>query len=411
MTERIADSNNCVSEKHLNLYRRWSEGGCGLLISGNVMVDRYNIEGAGNVILEEKNFRDQKNMLKRWTDISTRNDTHFWMQLSHAGRQTPGSINSSPLAPSSVRLKIPGRKFGLPLEMSSEDIKNTINQFVFAAKAAKDVGFTGIQIHSAHGYLLSQFLSPNINIRKDEWGGSIKNRSRLLVQIIRSCRKELGNDFPISVKLNSSDFQKGGFSDEESITVAKILNDEKIDLLEISGGTYEQAKFLGYDKLAVKPKKNISLKKNTIAREAYFLSYAEKISLQSKAPIMVTGGFRSQIGMNAALSSVCQMIGVARPLCADPKAVKKLLLQEIEVLPIFEDRLSISQKWLSIDSPITIFKSLNALSIISWYYVQLRRMGDGLNPNLKLKPLVALFINEKIEKKTIKIYKKRIKNS
>ncbi len=411
MTERIADSNNCVSEKHLNLYRRWSEGGCGLLISGNVMVDRYNIEGAGNVILEEKNFRDQKNMLKRWTDISTRNDTHFWMQLSHAGRQTPGSINSSPLAPSSVRLKIPGRKFGLPLEMSSEDIKNTINQFVFAAKAAKDVGFTGIQIHSAHGYLLSQFLSPNINIRKDEWGGSIKNRSRLLVQIIRSCRKELGNDFPISVKLNSSDFQKGGFSDEDSITVAKILNDEKIDLLEISGGTYEQAKFLGYDKLAVKPKKNISLKKNTIAREAYFLSYAEKISLQSKVPIMVTGGFRSQIGMNAALSSVCQMIGVARPLCADPKAVKKLLLQEIEVLPIFEDRLSISQKWLSIDSPITIFKSLNALSIISWYYVQLRRMGDGLNPNLKLKPLVALFINEKIEKKTIKIYKKRIKNS
>ena len=410
MTERIADSNNCVSEKHLNLYRRWSEGGCGLLISGNVMVDRYNIEGAGNVILEEKNFRDQKNMLKRWTDISTRNDTHFWMQLSHAGRQTPGSINSSPLAPSSVRLKIPGRKFGLPLEMSSEDIKNTINQFVFAAKAAKDVGFTGIQIHSAHGYLLSQFLSPNINIRKDEWGGSIKNRSRLLVQIIRSCRKELGNDFPISVKLNSSDFQKGGFSDEESITVAKILNDEKIDLLEISGGTYEQAKFLGYDKLAVKPKKNISLKKNTIAREAYFLSYAEKISLQSKVPIMVTGGFRSQIGMNAALSSVCQMIGVARPLCADPKAVKKLLLQEIEVLPIFEDRLSISQKWLSIDSPITIFKSLNALSIISWYYVQLRRMGSGLNPNISLKPLRALIINEKMEKKSIKIYRKRIKN-
>ena len=141
--------------------------------------------------------------------------------------------------------------------MSPKDIKNTINQFAFTAKAAKEVGFTGIQIHSAHGYLLSQFLSPNINIRKDEWGGSLLNRSRLLVQIIRSCRKELGKNFPISVKLNSSDFQKGGFSDEESIAVAKILYDEKIDLLEISGGTYEQAKFLGYDNLAVKPKKNI----------------------------------------------------------------------------------------------------------------------------------------------------------
>ena len=105
------------------------------------------------------------------------------------------------------------------------------------------------------------------------------------------------------------------------------------------------------------------------------------------------------------------MIGVARPLCTDPKAVKKLLLQEIEVLPIFEDSLSIGQKWLSINSPITILKSLNALSIISWYYVQLRRMSNGLNPNLKLNPLKALFINENIERKTIKIYKKRIKNS
>ena len=126
---------------------------------------------------------------------------------------------------------------------------------------------------------------------------------------------------------------------------------------------------------------------------------------------MVTGGFRTQNGMNAALSSICQMIGVARPLCTDPKAGKKLLLQEIEVLPIFEDSLSIGQKWLSINSPITILKSLNALSIISWYYVQLRRMSNGLNPNLNLNPLKALFINENIERKTIKIYKKRIKNS
>jgi len=410
MTERIADSNNFVSEKHLNLYQRWSEGGCGLLISGNVMVDRYNIEGAGNIILEERTFSKQKNMLKRWAEISTANNTHFWMQLSHAGRQTPGEINSSPLAPSSIRLKIPGRRFGIPVQMSLADIKNTINQFVFAAKAARDVGFTGIQIHSAHGYLLSQFLSPNINIRNDEWGGSLKNRSRLLVQIIRSCRKELGSNFPISVKLNSADFQKGGFTDKESIAVTKILHDEKIDLLEISGGTYEQVKFLGYDKLAVYPKKNISLTRSSIAREAYFLSYAEKISSESNLPLMVTGGFRTQFGMNSALSNACQMIGLARPLCTDPLAVKKLLLQEIEVLPIFENKLSISKKWFSVDSPITIFKSLNALSIISWYYVQLRRMGDGLNPNLKLKPLNALFINEKIEKKTIKIYRKRIKN-
>ena len=183
-----------------------------------------------------------------------------------------------------------------------------------------------------------------------------------------------------------------------------------MDLLEISGGTYEQAKFLGYDELSINPKKNLFLNRSTVAREAYFLSYAQKISSVCSTPLMVTGGFRTQKGMDSALSSVCQIIGVARPLCSDPLAVKKLLLRKIEILPIFEDKLSIGKKWLSINSPITIIKALNALSIISWYYVQLRRMGDGLDPNLKLKSLNALMINEKLEKKSIKIYQNRIKN-
>ena len=99
MTERIADSNNFVSEKHLNLYKRWSESECGLLISGNVMVNRYNIEGAGNIIIDQKNYKDQLQTLKKWTEIGTRNQTHFWIQLSHAGRQTPGEINKRPMAP------------------------------------------------------------------------------------------------------------------------------------------------------------------------------------------------------------------------------------------------------------------------------------------------------------------------
>ena len=206
MTERIADSNNFVNQKHLNLYQRWSEGECGLLISGNVMVDRFNLEGAGNIILNQRNYKDQLETLKKWTEIGTRNQAHFWIQLSHAGRQTPMEINKTPMAPSSVQLKIPGRRYGVPIEMNNQDIINTIDQFVFAAKIAQEVGFTGVQLHSAHGYLLSQFLSPNINLRNDEWGGSIENRSRLLIKIIRRCRKELGSDYPISVKLNSADF-------------------------------------------------------------------------------------------------------------------------------------------------------------------------------------------------------------
>ena len=410
MTERIADPGNVVSKKHLNLYSRWAESECGLLISGNIIVDSYNLEGAGNIVLNKKNFYEQANRLRELTKVAKSNQAHFWAQLSHAGRQTPYQINKTPMAPSSVQLKIPGRRYGVPKEMSVEDIKNTINQFVQSAKLAQEVGFTGIQLHSAHGYLLSQFLSPNTNRRKDEWGGSLENRSRLLIEIIRKCRVHLGVQYPISVKLNSSDFQKGGFSDAESFKVAELLNDENIDLLEISGGTYEQAKFLGYDKLSIDPKANVLLKRSTVAREAYFLSYAEKISSQLSLPLMVTGGFRTAEGMNTALSSVCSMVGIARPLCSDPLAVKKLFLREIESLPVFEDKLSIGKKWLSISSPVTIIKALNALSIISWYYVQLRRMGNGLDPDVNMRSLHALFINEKLDRKSTNIYKKLLHN-
>ena len=182
------------------------------------------------------------------------------------------------------------------------------------------------------------------------------------------------------------------------------------DRLEISGGTYEQAKFLGYDELSIDPKKNLHLTRSTVAREAYFLSYAENISSVCSTPLMVTGGFRTIRGMNSALSSICHMVGVARPLCSDTLAVKKLLLRKITSLPSFEDNLSIGKKWFSINSSFTIIKALIALCIISWYYVQLRRMGDGLNPDLKIKSLFALIINEKLDRKSVKMYQKRIQN-
>ena len=141
-------------------------------------------------------------------------------------------------------MKIPGKAYGIPKAMTAEDIEDVIERFVFVAKVAKEVGFTGIQLHSAHGYLLSQFLSPDINLREDEWGGSVESRSKLLVTIIRRCKVELGDQFPISVKLNSTDFQKGGFTPEDSINVAKILEREGVHLLEISGGTYEQPRLI-----------------------------------------------------------------------------------------------------------------------------------------------------------------------
>ena len=409
MTERIADNRNFANQAHHTLYRKWNDGSCGLLLTGNVQVDRKNIEAAGNVVIEENSYKDQMAALKKWADVATRDESHLWMQISHAGRQTPGELNLSPLAPSSIPLKIPGRKFGVPTEMTEEEIIDVINRFIFVGKVARESGFTGIQLHSAHGYLLSEFLSPDINIRSDSWGGSIENRARLLLEIINGCRKELGNDYPISVKLNSADFQKGGFSNEESIKVAVMLSNAGIDLLEISGGTYEQPKLLGYDKVSVNPKRNQFLRNSTIARESYFLSYAENISSAIDTPLMVTGGFRSRVGMEAALSSqVCQMIGVARPLCSDPLAIKKIINGEIDHLPAHEEKLSIGPWWLSTKSPFRLIQAINAFSAQSWFYMQIRRMSQGLDPDIDLRPFKAFLENNKYDQASTHDYHNHI---
>jgi len=403
MTEGIADSNNFATQRHINLYKKWASGGAGILLSGNVQVDKRYLEGPGNVAIEKETYLDQIDNLRKWAEVGTRNNTQFWMQISHAGRQTPGAINPNPLSPSSVQLKIPGANYGIPTPMSVDDIEDVIQRFIFVAKIAKETGFTGIQLHAAHGYLLSQFLSPDINLRDDEWGGSITNRSRLMLRIIEGCRAELGNNFPIAVKLNSADFQKGGFSDSDSIKVAKLLDDTGVDVIEISGGTYEQPRLLGLDDVSVNKERSEERKPSTIAREAYFLNYAEKIQKAIKTPLMVTGGFRTSVAMNAALNAkACDLIGVGRPLCAQPLILNDLLAGSIQELPSYEKTLQIGRWWLSPHSPFLIIQALNAFSQQAWFYIQIKRMGDNLAPNLKLPIFKAYKENKKLEKVMIK---------
>lgn len=403
MTEGIADSNNFATQRHINLYKKWASGGAGILLSGNVQVDKRYLEGPGNVAIEKETYLDQIDNLRKWAEVGTRNNTQFWMQISHAGRQTPGAINPNPLSPSSVQLKIPGANYGIPTPMSVDDIEDVIQRFIFVAKIAKETGFTGIQLHAAHGYLLSQFLSPDINLRDDEWGGFITNRSRLMLRIIEGCRAELGNNFPIAVKLNSADFQKGGFSDSDSIKVAKLLDDAGVDVIEISGGTYEQPRLLGLDDVSVNKERSEERKPSTIAREAYFLNYAEKIQKAIKTPLMVTGGFRTSVAMNAALNAkACDLIGVGRPLCAQPLILNDLLAGSIQELPSYEKTLQIGRWWLSPHSPFLIIQALNAFSQQAWFYIQIKRMGDNLAPNLKLPIFKAYKENKKLEKVMIK---------
>ncbi|KAA3639076.1 MAG: NADH:flavin oxidoreductase, partial [Bacteroidetes bacterium] len=259
MTERIGDRKNQAVKEHDHLYETWANSGAGLLITGNVIIDRTHLESACNVVFDDQTNIDK---LRSWAEAGKKHDTHIWVQISHGGRQTNMVNAFRPKAPSAVRLKKLGL-FGKPKSMTEADIQAVIDGFVNGAVIAQKAGFTGIQIHSAHGYLLSQFLSPITNRRTDQWGGSIENRSRLLLTIIQLVRKEVGPEFAISVKLNSSDFQKGGFTEEESLEVIKKLDQAGIDLLEISGGTYDKVAFLMMND------QEEPLRESTRAREAY----------------------------------------------------------------------------------------------------------------------------------------------
>lgn len=407
MTERIAKGDNLAHEGHINLYDTWAGGDIGILLTGNVQVDRRCIEGPANVVIDKSNYQLQMETLKKWAEAGTKNDTQLWMQISHAGRQTPGEINPSPQAPSDIGLKIPGRKFGIPKPMTEEEILELIERFVFTATIARETGFTGVQFHSAHGYLLSEFLSPDINTRTDAWGGSLENRTRIHLEIIKRCRAAVGNDFPISVKLNSADFQKGGFSAEESIEVAQIFENAGVDLIEISGGTYEQPKLIGVDNISINPERSEIRKDSTIAREAYFLDYAARIRDAVKMPLMVTGGFRTKQGMeNALASEICQIVGVGRPLCADPHCIKKLFTGEIEKLPNFEKTLSLGPWIFSPNSPFTLIQAINAFGAMAWFYQQIKEMSKGRMPDLEKKLLQAFLADTKEDKLAIQAYLK-----
>ena len=404
MTERIAKGNNLAHQGHANLYDRWADGNIGISLTGNVQVDRRNLEGPANVAIDKNNYKEQFDALKAWSKAGTKNNTQLWMQISHAGRQTPGEINSSPMAPSDIGLKIPGKNFGTPTPMTEEDILDVIDRFVFTAKIARDTGFTGVQFHSAHGYLLSEFLSPDINNRTDAWGGSIENRTRIHLEIIKRCRQEVGEDFPISVKLNSADFQKGGFSPDESIKVAQMLENAGVDIIEISGGTYEQPKLIGVE-ASINAKRSEKRKESTIAREAYFLEYAQDIRKAVSIPLMVTGGFRTREGINDALqSNVCQIVGIGRPLCADPYCIKKMLSGELETLPSFEKTLSLGPYILSPSSPFTLIKVINAFASMAWFYQQIKNMAKGLMPNQEQKLFNAFTADMKADKLALKDY-------
>ena len=382
MTEGLATAEGIPTSELARLYGLWSDGGAGMLLSGNIIIDKHHLERPGNVVIDRPPSAEMHDALARWATAATRNGNQFWAQISHAGRQTQKLVNKNPKAPSAIKLGLPGGQFGQPEAMTIEEIHDIVQRFGICAAAVKEAGFTGVQIHAAHGYLLSQFLSPRSNQRIDAYGGDLTNRARALLEVVASVRAAVGTDFPVAVKLNSADFQKGGFAFEESLQVAQWLQEASIDLIEISGGTYEQPKLLGLAGMEEEEKQNVA--QSTLMREAYFVDFAVAMREKVSVPLMVTGGFRQRAAMEQAIESgSADVIGLGRPMCVMTDAPNQLL-NGLDELPRYENSLSLFPSWLAWLGNLNILKAVAGFAVQYWFYGQIDSIGRTGSADPKL---------------------------
>jgi 2,4-dienoyl-CoA reductase-like NADH-dependent reductase (Old Yellow Enzyme family) len=359
MSEVLGTYDNHATYELVKLYQRWAQSGLGLLFTGNVMIDRRALGEPGNVVIEDESDLP---ILKQWAEAATNQGAALWVQLNHPGKQSPKGLNIINLSPSAIPFREDmAAFFETPRAATGAEIEEIIQRFGRSAAVVKKAGFSGVQIHGAHGYLISQFLSAHHNQRTDEWGGSPEKRRKFVLAVYSEIRRQVGPNFPVGIKLNSADFQKGGFTEEESIAVIQALAAAGIDLIEISGGTYEAPAMSG---AFSKPQKS-----STAIREAYFLEFAEKVRSAVKVPLMVTGGFRTLAGMNEALrSEALDIIGIARLMAIDPDAPQALL----------NGRES-SQSVRPISTGIKAVDRMGIMEVL-WYTRQLKRIARGGNP-------------------------------
>ena len=366
MSETMADRDNRPNSSHVRLYQEWAKGGAGIVVTGNVMVDRYALGEPGNVVVEDERDMD---VLKQWARAGTANRTQLWMQINHPGKQSPRTISKQPVAPSAIPVEGNYRSvFNEPRALTTDEVEGVVQRFVTTAIIAKKAGFTGVQIHGAHGYLVNQFLSPHDNQRTDQYGGTLENRMRFLVEIYQGMRKALGQSFPIGLKLNSSDFKEGGFSEEDSIEVVKTMTEIGIDLIEISGGSYENPK--------------MSAGTGRGSDDVFFLNYAQNIKSMVDVPIVVTGGFRSVESMEEALANEkTSMIGIARPMALVPDIPNRISEGHYETVKT--QRLTTGIRSLD--------KKLGPLIGNSYYEQQMKRLARGKKPKRSQNAWSPLF--------------------
>jgi 2,4-dienoyl-CoA reductase-like NADH-dependent reductase (Old Yellow Enzyme family) len=302
MEENLAAAGQLPDHRLRKLYRAWSQGGAGLLITGNVMVDARAMTGPAGVVLDG---RTPLEPFTAWAEAARSGAAVAWMQLNHPGRQVRADLGGIAWSPSGIPIAANG--FARPVAMSVRDIRSLITMFATSAARAIDAGFSGVQIHAAHGYLLSQFLSPLANHRSDAWGGSLAARARLLTEVVEAVRAAMPANAALGVKLNTADFQRGGFAAEDALHVVELLGEQPVDLLELSGGSAERPVMHG-----------AGVDERTRTREAYFLDLARDVITAAPMPIMLTGGIRTREGACEVLRAGVDVIGIATALAQRP---------------------------------------------------------------------------------------------
>ncbi|TLF77451.1 NADH:flavin oxidoreductase/NADH oxidase family protein [Nocardia cyriacigeorgica] len=378
MEEGMASKGQLPDKRLISLYRRWGAGGAGLLITGNVMVHAEALTGPGGIVLDAD---APLTPFIEWAEAGKAAGAAMWMQISHPGRQVQAKMPGVVWGPSDIAVDVGrhSKRFGRPVAMTAEQIEDTVTRFVTTAQRAEEAGFDGVEVHAAHGYLLSQFLSPLVNNRTDRWGGSLENRARLLLDIVGAIRSAVSPGFAIAVKLNSADFQRGGFDAADAHRVIEMLATLGVDLVEVSGGSYESPAMNG------RPADG-----RTAAREAYFLELAADLARTSALPLMLTGGISRRETAEHVLANNVALIGMATALAVTPDLPNR-----------WREGLGAAGAM----KPVTWSdKSLASLTEMSMVRYQMRRMAAGRNPALGVAPAYALVADQWVQSRALRRY-------
>uniref|UniRef100_A0A914DMX6 NADH:flavin oxidoreductase/NADH oxidase N-terminal domain-containing protein n=1 Tax=Acrobeloides nanus TaxID=290746 RepID=A0A914DMX6_9BILA len=342
------------TKRLINLHSKWAHGGFGVILTGNVAIDWNHPEVPGNTIIDKSlDSEERRTAFKKLAETMKSGGSLAVVQLSHAGRLTPIAINERPFSASDVQMQIPTTSlkagYGVPIPLTQEQIKTeVIEKFVYAAKFCYESGFDGIELHGAHGYLLSQFISPSTNKRDDRYGGPAENRARLVLEIYKAIRTEIPAEtgFIVGIKMNSVEFQDQGLEVDDAVVMCKEFEKHDFDFIELSGGTRGKGnQYIGFQ----------HQKESTRKREAFFIEFANKIKpALTKTIIYLTGGFRTVPGMiDAIQEGVTDGIGLGRPITAEPDLPNKILhhgVQSALISPLEGDslvgtKLNNSQMW------------------------------------------------------------------